>query len=121
MIVRALDENGDWTFGKGKNNYLKDREALKQSVKTRLYCFLGDCFFDISDGIDWFNRLGEKDQLALQLDVSARILNTEGVTGISLFQASFDPRTRGFFLNYGATTVYGPSFSTFEFSPAALL
>ncbi len=82
MIVRAIDGNHDWLFGKGKNNYLSGVSAVAQSINTRLYSFLGDCFFDVAGGIDWFNLLGSKNQIALNLAVSSVILNTDGVTGI---------------------------------------
>ena len=51
MKVRALDESGDWTFGKGENNYYSANDAIAQNIKTRLYSFLGDCFFDLSANI----------------------------------------------------------------------
>lgn len=82
MIVRALDNVGDWTFGSGRNNYKSGIDAVAQNVQTRLSSFLGDCFFALSAGIDWFDLLGSKDQLALNLAVSATILNTDNVTGI---------------------------------------
>lgn len=52
MIVRALDINGDWTFGQGKGNYLTNQAAIAQNVQTRLLSFLGDCFFDPTAGIN---------------------------------------------------------------------
>lgn len=82
MIVRALDSDGDWTFGKGKNNYLKDLLAVSQMISTRLNSFLGDCFFDTSAGVDWFNLNGGKSKVAINLAVKTVILNTPFVTGI---------------------------------------
>src|SRR5271166_3725928 len=82
MIVRALDQNGDWTYGQGQNNYLSGVAAIEQSIQTRLKSFLGNCFFNTSVGIDWFNLLGGKNILAVQLAVSATILNTQGVLAI---------------------------------------
>lgn len=106
MIVRALDANHDWTFGKGKNNYKKDNAAVAQSIETRLLSFLGDCFFAIRDGIDWFNLLGSKNQLALSLAVSSTILNTNEVTAIT--QLSLDLSvTRALTMHYEVETVFG--------------
>jgi hypothetical protein len=45
-------------------------------------------FFDLGAGIDWFNLLGAKDQVALNLSISAVILNTLNVTGILQLSAS---------------------------------
>lgn len=81
MMVRQVDTaTGDWTFGHGLNNYVRANQAVMQNIATRLRSVLGDCFFDVSAGIDWFNLLGAKDETALQLAIAAVILNTTGVT-----------------------------------------
>lgn len=82
MIVRAIDVAHDWTFGNGKSNYKRNLSAVVQNINTRLYSFLGDCFFETTAGIDWFSRLGSKDNLLLQLDIAATILKTRNVTGL---------------------------------------
>jgi len=105
MIVRKIDIENDWLFGKGRNDYLSANDAIAQNVKTRLQSFLGDCFFDISAGIDWFNRLGSKNKLQIQLDVNAVILNTPGVTGIVDSSFSIDSN-RKITLQYSINTVY---------------
>lgn len=88
MIVRALDSTGDWTYGQGTNNYLSGNAAVAQTIRTRLNSFLGDCFFDLGAGINWFSFLGSKNELGLNLAVSAVILNTANV--ISLTQLSIN-------------------------------
>lgn len=104
-IVRALDASHDWTFGKGRNNYLRNNAAIVQAIDTNLLSFLGDCFFAIGFGIDWFNLLGSKEQLALNLAVSAQILNTPGVT--ALLQLSIDRNAaRALTIQYVVTTIY---------------
>lgn len=82
MIVRALDGAGDWTYGKGRNDYKSGVKAIAQNIQTRLSSFLGDCFFNTGAGIDWFHLLGAKDQFALNIAISSTILNTENVTGL---------------------------------------
>ncbi len=116
MRVRQTDVNGDWNFGKGKNNYLTDNAATAQNIKTRLGSFLGNCFFDLGAGIDWFNRLGSKARLALELDISSIILNTPDVTGIVSLSTSVDPGTRNFVATYTVQTVYSIITNTFTFS-----
>lgn len=105
-LVREIDINNDWTYGKGKNDYLQNNGAVAQSIKTRLQSFLGDCFFDTTAGIDWFNLVGGKNQLALNLAISATILNTTGVTAIVSLTTNLST-TRVFTLNYSVETVYG--------------
>ena len=46
MRVRAIDKNGDWTFGHSRNNYKTGIEAVKQSVVTRIKSFKNDWFLD---------------------------------------------------------------------------
>lgn len=115
MRVRAVDyADKDWTFGKGKNNYRRDNDAVAQNIYTRLNCFLGDCFFDVGAGIDWFNRLGGKDLLALKLDIASTILNTAEVTGILQLDISLDVN-RLLTISYLVRTSYSTSASTFVF------
>lgn len=94
MIVRALNAVGDWEFGKGANDYKRDINALKQSIRTRVLSFLGDCFFDLTAGVDWFNLLGGKDRNALELSVSTVILNTDKITGILTLSVAESPNRR---------------------------
>lgn len=113
-IVRALDNNHDWTFGAGKGNYLSANAAIVQNINTRLNSFLGNCFFDLGAGIDWFNLLGAKDQTALQLAISSVILNTDQVTGLLQFQSSLSA-TRVYSVSYIVQTVYSVTSSNFTF------
>lgn len=109
MIVRAIDTNNDWLFGKGRNDYKSNMDAIIQNIKTRLQSFLGDCFFAQGDGIDWFNLLGGKDRLALQLEVTAAILNTDGVTRLNSLSISENRTTRRITLQYYVETVFSRS------------
>lgn len=106
MIVRALDSDHDWTFGKGRNNYFKNQDALIQNINTRLNSFLGDCFFDLAAGVDWFNLLGGKSVPAIELAVSTIILNTEGVTQILQVNIDLDSVTRALNISYSINSVY---------------
>lgn len=105
MIVRSLDADNDWNFGKGRNDYLTANEAIGQNIKTRLQSFLGDCFFDVKAGLDWFNLLGSKNQLALELAVRATILNTTGVTAIIDVSITLE-NNRAIKMQYTVETVY---------------
>lgn len=105
-IVRALDVNDDWTFGRGRNNYLSGRDAIAQDIVTRLRSFLGDCFFATQDGIDWFNLLGNKSEVAINLSVGSVILNTTGVT--SILELSFElDENRALTIAYSVNTAVG--------------
>jgi hypothetical protein len=92
MRVRAIDENHDWTFGKGKQDYKIDDRAVAQNVNTRLMSFYGDCFFDESAGIDWWNLLGYGTKELLLISLKQLILNTEGVTALNDVTVTFENR-----------------------------
>ncbi len=113
MRVRALDANGDWTFGAGANDYLVNQAAVVQAIATRLLMFLGDCFFATNQGIDWFTFLGgSKNQLALELAINAVILNTQSngvnvIRRIVTLSVSLDDATRAFSISYTAFSIFG--------------
>ncbi len=112
--VRAIDSDGDWTFGQSKNNYLSGNNAIAQNINTRLNSVLGNCFFDVAAGIDWFNLLSKKDQTSLNLAIASTILNTDLVTGIKQLFISLNT-ARQFSVSYVVKTVYSTSSSTFVF------
>lgn len=105
MIVRQVDYRNDWKFGKGKNDYLRDKAAVAQSIRTRVQEFLGDCFFNTLAGVDWFNLLGGKDLIALNLRIKTVILNTQDVVGVVDLTITRNS-ARGVSISYEATTVY---------------
>lgn len=116
MRVRAVDGSNDWLFGKGKNSYVRDSQAIGQNIKTRLMSFLGDCFFAQTEGIDWFNLLGGKELLEIELAMGATILNTEGVLGILQLDLRVDEKRR-LYIEYAVQTVFSPVYGSFEFEP----
>lgn len=106
MRIRTLTPTGDWTFGKGRNNYKDGREATAQDIQTRLKSFLGDCFFNLDAGVDWFRLNGGKGDIELKLQISATILNTQNVQTVD--QITFvRGQDRSFFIQYRVTTTYG--------------
>lgn len=105
-IVRSIDADNDWNFGKGRSDYVKNNAAIQQSLKTRLQSFLGDCFFALDAGLDWFNILGSKNRIKLELDVRTVIINTTGVTRIRSVSTNVDPFTRLISMTYVVDTIY---------------
>ena len=110
MIFRNLDKNGDWTFGRGKGNFVAENNAIRLNIKTRLMSWIGDCFFDMGAGIDWINRLGSKNQRALlEQDIRNIISKTPDVRRIIDF--STDLTGRKFTANYTVETIYSKNFT----------
>lgn len=109
MIFRLLDKNGDWSFGKGNEDYARRDQAIMLNIKTRLYSWLNDCFFDMKAGVDWANRLGSKNQrVLLEDDLRRIILSSEGVAGI--IKINTELNGRNFVGNYNITTVFSKSY-----------
>lgn len=106
MKVRGLDANEDFLFGKGLNDYKRNTDAISQIIKTRLQMFLGDCFFAIDQGIDWFNLSGSKKQIELKLAIAATILNTPEVTKVVEISSTLS-KNRVLGIRYQVETIYG--------------
>jgi hypothetical protein len=87
MKTRRLDKNGDWVFGQGIANYLKDNDAILQDVVTRLKSFKNDWFLDTEANIDWFGILGSKENKeTIKNEVIRVTLQTYGVLKINEFE-----------------------------------
>ena len=107
MIVRALDANHDFQFGRSKQSYFSDLLALKQSIDTRLLQWRNNCFFAMDDGVDWNNLLDIGTKLALDLDIRRVIMQTGGVLRISAYESTIDPVTRAVAIQCTISTIYG--------------
>ncbi len=119
MIIRALDSNNDWTFGKGKNNFYKKNDALGLSLKTRLRQWRGDCFFAPSEGVDYNNYLDIGTQVFLDSDIKRVILQTEGVLKILSYLSDLDRETRILSVQCDIETIFGRvSLADIEKTPA---
>ncbi|HBO2187219.1 TPA: hypothetical protein ACNFRY_005014 [Pseudomonas aeruginosa] len=95
MRVRRIDEEGDWLFGQGRNNYADTGESVMQRVCTCLRSFEGDWFLDLEHGLPWFERMARPADLAgLEADLKRCILLTDGVSEILDFQLAVDPQDR---------------------------
>lgn len=107
MKTRGIDANGDWLFGKGQSDFVVNEAAIAQNIQTQLQSFLGDCFFDTSLGVDWFNLMGTKNQLQLQLSVTATILGVYGVTSLaSPAIVNLDANRRNILIEYSVNTIF---------------
>lgn len=95
MIVRELDKNHDWMFGRGKSNYLNKSDAIAQSVKTKLLMLKNDWFLNRKDGIPWFDYLEKNPNTQkLETDCKKAILSVEGVEEITFFDIKLNSETR---------------------------
>lgn len=107
MIIRNTDENGDWTFGKGKSDYLTDLDAVMGNIKSRLQSWVGDCFYAPAEGVDYNNYLDKNTEDLLISDQKRVILQSEGVLKIISYESELDRSTRGFTAQSEISTIFG--------------
>lgn len=109
MRVRAMDANGDMTFGQGSANFLQDSpEAVAQVVNTRLGLLLAEWFLDTTDGTPWATEvLGKYTDATRNLAITDRILGSPGVVSLDAFSCTLDPNTRRYGVAGTITTAYG--------------
>ncbi|GHU28123.1 hypothetical protein FACS1894152_5600 [Bacilli bacterium] len=53
MRIRAIDRDGDWQWGLGRQDYRADFGALEQDIRTKIRSWLNDCFFAMDEGIEF--------------------------------------------------------------------
>lgn len=109
MIHRNLDANGDFTFGNGKQDYLKDLAAVLLNIETRLKSWKGDSFTSPAEGVDYKNYLDKGTKSFLDSDVKRVILQSEGVIKIKTYSSDVDRKTREFSAQAEILTIYGPA------------
>lgn len=109
-MFRNLDINHDWTWGNSRNNYVIENQEIGLNIKTRVLSFLGDCFFAVNEGIDWWNLLDYRYQDRLENSVTEVVQNTDGVTAINNIDLLVDA-DRQIKIIYDVQTVYSQSYT----------
>lgn len=109
MKYRKLDSSGDMTFGAGGEDYYADcREAVAQSVLTRLRLWKREWYIDTEDGTPYYEQvLGKHGEGSAVQAIYKRISDTKGVTKITNLQTTYDPETRKFLIEVSFDTIYG--------------
>lgn len=108
MRYRALDENGDYRFGRSNQFLIDSPEAVAQAILTRLKLYTGEWFLDKSEGTDYAGAIwGFGTQGTRDFELQDRILETPGVRTITAYQSTFDSRTREFTVLGQVDTLYG--------------
>lgn len=108
MKFRALDADKDWTFGGGLGNYFTDERAIEENIRTRLLIFLGEVFWALDAGVDWWNLLGGKNPAAQQniiLQCRTVIINSYGVVRVNSVSPVLNAQ-RNLSINYNIDTYF---------------
>jgi len=109
MIIRNLDVNNDWQFGKGIQDYKRDLDAIELNIKTRLKSWKGDCFYLPAEGVDYNNFLDVGTKTFLDSDVKRVILQSEGVIKMTEYESSLDRESRAFSAQATIISIFGTS------------
>lgn len=110
--LRSLTPTGDWTYGNGAAGFLTGNAAVRQDINSRLLEILGECFFDLGGGVNWFGYLSSKNPRGLALAIATVVLNTTNVVGLAApIQFSLNDRTRALTIDWNVDTVFSRSFT----------
>ena len=103
-------------FGQGKGSYLAGVEAIIQDIDTALQISLGEAFWAMTFGVDWFNLIGGEAPIAQQniiLQTRQIIISRTGVTKINSVTVTFVDYRRSLRIVYDISTIFGRYSNTF--------
>jgi hypothetical protein len=108
MRYRALDANGDYSFGQGDANFLVNSPAaVGQAILTRLKLMQGEWFLDKTVGMTYATQVfTEGGRFTADRAAQAVILGTQGVTDLVAYASQFTS-ARNWLAAALVNTVYG--------------
>lgn len=108
MRYRALDANGDYTFGQSAANFLVNNSLLvAQAIRTRLLLMQGEWFLDKTEGTPYSTQiLGKGTRSLYDQAIKTRILGTQGVNQIVNYSSNLNNRVLT--VNALVNTIFGP-------------
>lgn len=97
MKYRILDQNGDYSFGKGQQDLTYGVYAVKQAIQTRLGLLKKEWWENIDDGLPLFQDIlgspGASNNLVIVDNIiKERIIKTQNVVSISNFKSDYEQR-----------------------------
>lgn len=109
MQIHRLDAEGDWSYGNGKFDLLQDDDAIILNINTRLNEWIGDCFFSVQSGVDWYNGLDRGTKVYLDNRIKEVITESYGVVQLLDFTSALNIKTRKLTVTYNITTIFSNS------------
>ncbi len=106
MIIRSNTQQNDWMIGQGVGSYKTGEAAIEQNVLTTLLSWVGDCYFNLSFGVDYLNLMGPGQQAALALSIQIAVLGCFGVVNVNSISFSYSPGARSETINLDMETIY---------------
>jgi len=112
MKFRNLDPKTlDWTFGKGRQSFATDNQAIGLNVATSLRFFSGECFINRLIGLPWFQLLGLVNSPEAYYMIKSYIEAQFGVLKVNQIKLNVS-EDRLFSLDLDITTLYDMNFQT---------
>ena len=105
MIIRSLDSKNDWNFGAGLASYATYDTAIGTAIAVTLRTFLGECYFNTSIGVNWFQLINEKNKDYVILNIKSAIAACYGVTKVNEITYTYTV-TRVLTVTYDIITIY---------------
>lgn len=107
-LIRRLDNNDDWCYGRGKSDCSSASDCVIQNIKTRLKEWKYNCFFNFGAGIDYRRRLGDKNQKKiLDEEIKFVISNTNEVVAVGEIDSTLDTTNRVYTATIEVVDIYG--------------
>lgn len=109
MKYRKLTPDFDYKFGENLNNFLTDKDAVAQAIRTKLYLFYGEWWEQIDDGnLLVRDVLGQINSEVLKQTASSiieeTIMEVKDVISVSNIVVDYDRRS--FKINAEVNTKY---------------
>lgn len=102
------DANGEWVTLDGDFSVVAGAAAVPQGISIRVGMFLGECYLDEQEGIDYPNVILIKnpDPLVVRGVIQAQIVKTPDVTNVVGADLLQENATREASIAYSVDTVY---------------
>lgn len=108
MRYRKLDDNGDFSFGIGDNNYLQGVDSVAQAIKTRILLWKYEWWEDLEDGLPMRQEiLDSRDIAHVDYVIKKRIMGTKHVNSILFYDSEFDVSSREYKASFMVDTDFG--------------
>ena len=98
MKYRRFDENGDYSFGHNKNDYVSGNLAVGYAIKSKILLFYGEWWEDLGIGIPMFQSIigqsrSEALKNSMQQMLSDRIKEVSEVAAVNKVEIDMTGRT----------------------------
>lgn len=109
MRSRALDSNNDIFAERAAIAWVGDGAEVVQHVRSRLLFYAGECVWDITAGVPYFQRIFQKpaDLAEAEMLLKTEVIRTLGVLELTDFGLEYNRNTRQLRVTWAANTTYG--------------